>query len=183
VSGVPWLTVAVAVGAMAITGIPGASAAVALPSDAVASLWRWWAAHLGHFSASHVGWDLAVWVGLGAWLERRDARSMAWVTALSAPAVALGAVALAPIASYRGLSGIDAALVGAGVVALLQSARTPGERVLPLAMAAAFVAKVAYEAASAGTVFAPADGFVPVPAAHAIGAGVGAAVWACCHRT
>ena len=52
----PWLTLAVAGAAIAVAAVPGASDAVALfRGDAP---WRWWASHLGHFSASHLGLSL-----------------------------------------------------------------------------------------------------------------------------
>ena len=78
-------------------------------------LWRLWSGHWVHFSNSHLWWNLAAVICAAAWLEGRRPGLLLRFTALAAPLLSLGLLALdSQLAIYGGLSGI-----GTGVVTLL----------------------------------------------------------------
>lgn len=175
----PWVTLAIAGAALVVAGVPGLGDHLALELGDPWQPWRWWASHLGHFSWNHLGWDVLVLLVLGAALEREDRRGAALLYALAPPVVALGAAALAPsVGTYRGLSGLDSALAGAVIVSTWRSARDARGRWTAGLLAAAALAKISFELATGDTVFARAEGWVPVPVAHGIGGLVGACLWA-----
>lgn len=179
----PWLTAALALAALALHAAPGLAGVLEL--DARLGLhepWRLAAAHLLHFTGAHLAWDVGVLVGLGCIVERRwPARTRALVPLAM---LAISAAFLAwpgGLATYRGLSGVDSALL------LLLAGRMHSERALagvaralPLATAAVFLAKVAHEALTGATWFVdPSGAFVPVPLAHLVGGalGLGFGLW------
>ena len=171
----PWLTGCLSAAAIAIFALGGD--AFALERGAGGSEWRWLTAHLAHFDANHLSWDLAVFAVLGAWLESSSRKRLAVILTGSAAAISAAFWFLAPeLLSYRGLSGIDSALAAAVAVGLYNSASKPSERALPAALLVALAAKIAWEFATGGTLFVTADSYVGVPLAHLTGAIVGAAV-------
>jgi rhomboid family GlyGly-CTERM serine protease len=149
-------------------------------------LWRLVTSHFVHFGFEHFLWDAAVFAVLLALTWRMSPwRCLGAVT---------GAVFLIPpllwtldpgLETYRGLSGLDAALFV--TAALILGRRSHAEGRWPAIVAAVigvigFVAKVGFEVATGQAVFVneAALGFTPVPLAHAAGAaaGVVAAFWA-----
>lgn len=78
-------------------------------------VWRLWTGHLVHFTNSHLGWNLAIFVPAGIWLERLDPRRARWFLALSPLGISLLLLALdRDLLRYAGLSG-----VATGVLVLL----------------------------------------------------------------
>lgn len=113
----PWATAIIAALAVSVFAWPGAPAALLLDREAVrhGELWRCWTGHLVHFGASHLGWNLVVFLVAGAWLEF-VAAARARIYFILAPAL-IAAVLLGfepALESYGGLSGVTA-----GAVALL----------------------------------------------------------------
>jgi 4-amino-4-deoxy-L-arabinose transferase-like glycosyltransferase len=108
------------------------------------------------------------WVLWTACVRAGCRRGLAAVVAaaLVIPLAVLGA--LPSLDHYRGLSGLDSALMGALVATGLRSGATRTS----LVSAALFAAKLGYELFTARTFFldSGADGFVPVPLAHLLGA-------------
>jgi len=164
----PWVTAAVAVASAAIFLLPGAADACVYDRAAVAGgqLWRLWTGHLVHFNAAHLGWNLAVWLAAGAWLERLAPRVSRWFCAGAAPIIA-GALPLfdPQLAQYGGLSGLAAGLV---VLLSLRQLSVPGESRWIWSGVIAFVAlKIMVEWWS-GTPYL-ATGIASAPVAHIAG--------------
>ncbi len=167
----PIITVTLAAIALAAHVLPGATEALQFDRSAFArgEWWRWVTAHVTHFDANHLGWDVGALLVLGAMVERESrARSLA--------AVALAALTITPAVwlwapqfeTYRGLSGLDSALFGLLAGNLFQRAeRVP--RVVGAFALVGFGAKCAFELATGVTVFAAGDSYAPVPLAHLIG--------------
>jgi rhomboid family GlyGly-CTERM serine protease len=174
----PWLTLVLAGAAMTIGAMPAVAEFLQFDRTAVAAgqIWRLFTAHLTHFDANHLAWDVAVLLILGAWGERESRAQMVAALALTSPAIT-GAVWLSQpqFSCYRGLSGLDCALFGllAGRLILRPEATA---RFVGFAAVAAVIAKSGLEVWSGTTVFAQGSGYAPVPLAHLIGAGVGALV-------
>lgn len=126
--------------------------------------WRFVTAHLTHWSAQHLLWDVLAFFALGLACERRHRAAFAATLALSAILIPIAVWTFAPeIGTYRGLSGLASA---AFVLLLLQK----GGR-LAMLFGALFAAKIAFEMFTGATVFtSDLGGAVPVPVAHIAGA-------------
>jgi hypothetical protein len=96
--------------------VAGASAGLELDRAAVAAgeLWRVMSGHCTHWTLAQLFWDGVVFAALGCLCWSED-RGLFWRTLVaSALAVSVAVLWLQPeIGSYRGLSGIDAALFAA----------------------------------------------------------------------
>lgn len=153
---------------------PGVASWLELDRAAVArgEVWRLLTGHWAHWTPDHFLWDSLAFLALAVLCETRVPRGLLLGTvAGSALAVSAGVwLALPGIAAYRGLSGIDSALFV--LLALSLSGKNP----LARAALAAFLAKVVWEVSTGSTLFAEADGFVPVPLAHLIGGAWGLAM-------
>lgn len=146
--------------------------------------------HATHWSADHLGWDLFMFVVLGAVLERRKRGRFVGLLVGSAAAISASVFLLQPeIDSYRGLSGVDSALFVAVCMDLIADARRNGKAAghnacLPSIAAAlllvAFVGKTIFEYATGDTLFVASStaGFTPLPLAHVAGAAAAMASWA-----
>jgi len=140
--------------------------------------------HLTHFTASHLAWDLGVFIGLGLIAGAIDGRGTAVTLALAAVAIPLGVLQFQPaLQTYRGLSGLDSALFVFLVCRQLWVAEDGlGTTGLGLAWApfgclVVFGAKVVFECVTGRTLFVSGAGtFTAVPLAHAVGGACGAAV-------
>lgn len=135
--------------------------------------WRLVTGHLVHWSVEHLVWDLAVFVGLGAACEMRSRRRTAWTLALAAPLIAWGAPLWTPgLETYRGLSGLDAALFTLLATRCLRGS-APAARVAGVLALVGFLGKVGWEISTGTPVFVsglPHDqGVFVVPAAHLLG--------------
>ena len=123
---VPWFTVTVAAAAIAVHLLPSTAAWLQYDRAALGrgELWRIFTAHLTHFGANHLLWDLGVLLTFGAVCEGRSRAQCA--TALGVAAVAISAALWLwqpQFAIYRGLSGLDCALVGLLAGSLLRSGK------------------------------------------------------------
>ncbi len=172
----PFLSLDLGVLAVAVHAIPGATRLLQYDRAAGSGeVWRWLTAHLTHFGANHLAWDVGALVALG-WACERVSR------ARTALALTLAACAITPTVAlwqpqfetYRGLSGLDSALGGLLGAGLLQR-RGLAPKLIALAALAGFGAKCLSELASGGTVFASGIGYAPVPLAHLVGLMCGAA--------
>lgn len=162
--------------------LPGWAGLFQLDRGAMArgEVWRIVTCHWTHWTASHLVWDLAAFVLLGALCEtwgpqgRRALFSAVAASALLIPLVLW--VALPDIETYRGLSGIDSALfVLAAILVLRRELESTGTLRSGPALAAgvalaAFLAKTGYELVNGTVIFADSeDGFISVPLAHLVG--------------
>ncbi len=133
--------------------------------------WRLWSGHWVHFSASHLGWNLAVLLAAGAGLERVRPGLLWRHTLLAAPLLSLALLIFEPgLQTYGGLSGL-----ATGVVVLLglHQLRTPGATRLLWAGVLALVAvKTTHDATHADPLLVRYDaaGVRSSVTAHAAGA-------------
>jgi rhomboid family GlyGly-CTERM serine protease len=105
--------------------------------------WRLVTAHLVHYDATHLAWNL-LGLGLVAWLFAREYGTRGWLVILAAStaAVDLGFLVFEPrLQWYVGFSGVLHGLMAAGLLAWLLR----GPDVLTLLVAALFVAKLGWE--------------------------------------
>lgn len=78
-------------------------------------LWRLWTGHWVHFSSSHLGWNLAALIPIGAWLETERPGLLLRFSTIATPLLSLGLFFVDPhMLTYGGLSGL-----ATGVVTLL----------------------------------------------------------------
>jgi rhomboid family GlyGly-CTERM serine protease len=91
---------------------------------AAGEIWRLWTGHWVHFSASHLGWNLAVLVAAGTWLERLHPGRLFRHTLVAAPLIGSAVLAGEPgLDFYGGLSGLATGVV---VLLALPQVRTSG---------------------------------------------------------
>lgn len=173
----PVLTPLLAFAAVVIHLLPPEVAA-ALQFDRAAveagELWRLVTAHLTHYDANHLAWDVAVFFALGWLCERQDRRTTGLALGVAAGAITLGVWAALPqFATYRGLSGLDCTLFALLAARLLRLPARAARWIGGIALLA-LATKCSVETATATTLFASGTGYDPVPLAHLLGAAVGA---------
>ncbi|MCP4663805.1 MAG: rhombosortase [bacterium] len=150
---------------------------------AAGQLWRLITGHWTHWSADQLGWDLLIFALLGIFWERTGQRRLFLVCAVgSALIISLTVWFFLPeIGFYRGLSGIDCALVTAVAVQSLQRSVKSGQRGLSLALTAVLVGyflKILYEFTTGSTLFVSSENstFTALPLTHLVGGIIGLGV-------
>lgn len=165
-------------GAALASLVPGAAGALELDRAAVTAgqWWRLLTGHAVHWGPAHLLSDAAAFAGL-LWLARRRPGATALVVVLSATTTGIAVwVWAGGIATYRGLSGINYALLAWLLAAAVAQGRG-WRRAAWAAALAAIGAKVIVETAtgrSALPTFLP-DGIVAVGVAHLAGIATGLA--------
>ena len=111
----PWASLLLALSVVLLHLTPQLTAWATFDRTAIASgqLWRLVTGHWTHWSGEHLVWDLLVFAVVGGALELRGGRRVFLLCAvLSALLISAGVWVLQPdMVEYRGLSGIDCALV------------------------------------------------------------------------
>lgn len=176
----PWTALVLSALAVALYTSPALTERLAYARGAVAAgeVWRLLTGHFTHWTAEHLLWDLLVFAVLGVLWERTAGPRSLGVLVFGSALLISAAVwtAMPEVVLYRGLSGVDCALVTATAVFLLRGAlhrREWGLSVAFAAVLAGYFLKVVYES-SGGTVFVEAGGFAAVPMAHLVGGAFGA---------
>jgi rhomboid family GlyGly-CTERM serine protease len=181
----PWASLLLALPAVLLYLTPELTAWATFDRTAISGgeLWRVITGHWTHWSGEHLGWDLLVFAVVGGALELRGRRRVFLLcTVLSALLISGAVWVLRPeMVEYRGLSGIDCALVTLVAVDLLRQSLQERRWGLSLALTgllAGYLGKVTFELATGQTLFvASGQGlFVPVPLAHVLGGAVGIAL-------
>lgn len=182
------LTAAIAIVAVIATMLPEFGSLLEYDRAAIAAgaWWRLICGHLAHWGVSHLFWDLWVFVGLGMLCERLHRPRFIACVAGAAVLIPLTIwFSLPEMVRYRGLSGIDSALLVLLAVHVWRrgwrargTGTAAGSGRLPMALAggflAAFLGKTVYEWMTGQCLFVNAGGvFVPVPLAHLAGAAAG----------
>jgi rhomboid family GlyGly-CTERM serine protease len=173
------LTLAIAACAVGLAALPGALGWLQFDSQD-GSLWTLLTSHLVHYNVEHLVWDLAVFVGVGAALERKSASL--YIMTLLTSALLIPPLAVAwesSVTSYCGLSGIDTALFAAFATGQLIDgvrARNMSEVLLFSGLLLAMVGKSWLELVCGSTLFVTSSAFQPLPVAHLAGAGLGLAL-------
>ena len=143
-------------------------------------LWRLVTGHLTHWSGEHLLWDLLVFaIAAAVWERQGKRRCLLACLVGSALAISLAIWLLLPqMTLYRGLSGIDCALVAAVAVDSIRQARRQGRLGVAwlLGGVLAFTSfKLVYELVTGLTLFVDgaADPAINVPLAHVLGGACG----------
>ncbi len=172
----PWATLFLAAAALLAHLQPTTTLAWQWQRDLLATQpWRLLTGHLTHWGAEHLFWDLLILLVAGAALERISRRRWLFTMVLAAPLISVGLWLWQPqLAVYRGLSGIDSALVAAWCASWVVEGRRRGsvqQVALGLIGLAGLFAKLLFETASGDALFVAtaAAGFVAVPFAHVLG--------------
>ncbi|QDT07511.1 Rhomboid family protein [Rubripirellula lacrimiformis] len=140
-------------------------------------VWRLISGHWTHFDASHLCWDLLMFVVLSAMCERRCGQKSAWGYAVTIAASLLfisAAIRITcpEIATYRGLSGIDTGLFGWLVVDHSRQSWRSSNRLAAVVAATgllALIGKLIFEAATGNTLFVDSSTFTPLVQSHLAG--------------
>jgi hypothetical protein len=147
--------------------------------NALGQLVQLFCCHFRHWSGEHLFWDLGMFALLGAICERISRCGML--------VAVVGSICLIPplvgifhssVLTYRGLSGLDTALFGMAVVYLALAKlrdRDHGEALIYFGLLIGMLLKICHELIF-GTVFVESNNFLPVPAAHIVGAVIGIVV-------
>ena len=172
----PWLTLLVLAASLALQ--PFATLWQLATATALARPWRLLSGHLVHWDATHLLWDALVFAALGAAAEACGSRRRV-AAALLLAAVAGSATFLlrhGELSVYRGLSGLDSALLALVAVTQIQTARSRPTRLFFAAVLIGFLAKTIMEIAAGHALFAAGGGWVNLPSVHLAGAAAGALV-------
>jgi len=146
---------------------------------ATGEFWRLFSGHWVHYGFDHFFWDVLAFGCLGAACERTSRGRFLVCVVASALTISLSVwFGLSGMSAYRGLSGVDSALLVLLFMELWSDATRSGhprQMLVPAACLAAFVFKVCFELATGDTIFVKSlgSGMVGVPLAHVAGAGVG----------
>ena len=179
----PYLTLAVALVVVAVAFCGAVATGLEYARDAISrgDLWRALTGHLVHFSPSHAGWNLAGFVGLGATCELSSRRRFAVAVVLAIIGISAALwISLPGLETYRGLSGVNAALFALLAVRLVCDRFATGDRAIASAVTVlicvflwqTFAAWETHDTIFVGDLGA---GVAPVPLAHAVGLAAGAA--------
>lgn len=107
-------------------------------------VWRLWSGHWVHFSGSHLGWNLAVLLAAGTWLERLRPGLLLRHTLVAAPLIGLALMACEPdLQTYGGLSGLATGIVVLLALHQLREPRAP--RLLWAAVLALVAVKTSHD--------------------------------------
>ncbi len=139
-------------------------------------LWRLMTGHLAHWSTDHLLWDAAVFAAVGSLFEcRHGGRRFLVVVGGAALFISLGLWMMRPdVAWFRGLSGIDCAVVVAYATSATRAAMARGahkQAIFGCILLLGYGAKLSWEVATGGTLFVESGpaAFVSLPLTHAIG--------------
>ena len=177
------VTVFLALCAVVIHAVPPLQSLLQFERATVATgqIWRIITSHFTHWTGDHLLWDIAVFVGLGIACERIDRAKLIQAIIASSVAIPIALLIAQPsLETYRGLSGVDSALL-----ALLAMSLARKRSLYGVVFLAAFLAKSFFELATGQAFFVDTTegGFVPVPLAHVIGGSCGmiVALWPFAH--
>jgi len=169
----PVATLLVAAAALATFLSPTATQWLVYDRDRVLAgqVWRLLTGHIVHLSASHLLYNLLVFVMAGIWIERRHRLAYLLLISLTVVTSSLYFLTVMPqMARYGGLSGVVSAMI---VYVSIQEIGKGGiPRVIWMTVLALFLAKSGYEILFGQAVFASSNSMpiAVVPAAHVIGA-------------
>lgn len=170
----PWFSLGLVVAAAAAASLPGFGAPLAWQPGA--DLWRLATCQLTHWDPDHLRWD-AMAVGiLGCWAETRWPAATRWTLAIGLIAIPIVIAIVHHNLAYRGLSGLACALAAMGAVRAARDARHDGDgpaHVVAITLLAGLLAKTAWEVVTGDALFATADTWIPLPAAHIAGIVIG----------
>jgi hypothetical protein len=171
----PLLTCAL-VGIAVLGCLPGA----ALGWEPGAAPWRLLTSQLAHWDGDHLLWDALAVLIFGCWAEGRWPGRTRLGIIIALPLIPLAVVLVHPDMAFRGLSGLACTLVTVAAIGTWRDGRRDGDALAAgaaMALIAILLGKTGYETLTGDTVFAAAEGWWPVPLAHAVGTLAG---WLAC---
>jgi len=176
----PYLTLLFGFLASAITLSPQMTSWLEFNRPAIlhGEIWRTLTGHFTHWTASHLFWDIIVFLVLAGTIERFSRRHfLICFSAASLIISLLVFIVLPEMTLYRGLSGIDSAFLMLLLV-LLYRRNAAGYKLLHkipyLLLGLLFIGKTVFELTTAQAFFVESsDLFIPVPLAHLGGAFTG----------
>ncbi|HEX4795052.1 MAG TPA: rhombosortase [Humisphaera sp.] len=144
-------------------------------------IWRIATCHLTHWSNVHALWSGLAFVALAGMCEVRSRLLTATTICISSVAIGGAMLLFLPkVEVFRGLSGIDSALLGLLAVMILRSRTSASAKWLALAAIVLFALKVSGEMLGLRSVFLGKESeVIPLPAAHLIGFVTGLCVGFC----
>lgn len=168
----PWITLALAVAAVAIYASASLESLLVFDRAAIArgEWWRLLSGNLVHFSPAHLAYDVAAIVVAGAMVEMRGDRRYPALLALSA--LTIGAVIFMALPQLRYFGGLSGMVVAVVVYLCLHGLRERGLwRGLCATTLTLLVFKLAVELATDAPLFPGMlpEGVAPVPLSHAAG--------------
>lgn len=177
----PWVTLAIALAALASHALFPLSSALAYAGYTPGShdLVRLVGCHLVHYSSTHLAWDVSTFVALGTWSELRSRPRFVLFLACAALLVPPLACALTPwLRCYAGLSGLVLGTVAVALGTRLSHDPRRMHRWLGSGLLLGLLVKQLYELWIGNTslVTFVYEGFTTVPAAHLISVLIGACV-------
>jgi rhomboid family GlyGly-CTERM serine protease len=168
----PVQTLLIAVLSVGISLLPdAATTGLQFDREAIAAgqWWRLITAHVTHFDANHLAWDVGALLALGMSCERASRSRVALALGLGSFAISAAVWFFQPqFTTYRGLSGLDSALFGLFATTLIQQ-RCRGPMIVGLVALVGFSVKCLFEVTTGTTAFASGSGYSPVPLAHLVG--------------
>jgi len=174
--GFPWLTLVIAATACSVSTSSTTSAWLVYDRASLAAgqFWRAWTAHVVHFGAGHLLWNLAVFVPVGVWLERLWSDWTRWFYFAGPPGISAGLFLLDPaLGRYGGLSGLAMGMLV--LLAALQLSRRPREPAwFWLGVLVLVAGKIGWEIVTGHTLLAGFLEVQTVPLAHGAGVFCGA---------
>lgn len=178
------ITWAIAVVAVLATSMPRVGVLLEFDRELIAQgeLWRAFTGHFAHWNFDHLLWDLSAFLLLGTICERQSRTRFVQCVVGTIVATSLLMYAFLPeIPTYRGLSGIDTGLFTMLGVSILLDARRDNDRQTQWAtalLASGLLGKLIYEITTCATIFVNHSeaSFIPIAAAHLLGAIIGIAV-------
>lgn len=169
------LACGVVLAAVVVQSVAGLAEALQWQRSAGAGL-SWLTSHLSHWSWNHLAWDVFAFGLLSLLCLRLMPSRYAVCLLVAAMLIPLEIQNNQPLLeSYRGLSGIDCALLGLVVAALWRQSsgdhKWGAAQGLAVLGGCSFLAKTLYELITGGTLFVEAQQqpFVPVISAHLVG--------------
>lgn len=184
----PWLTVLTGAVVILIHWAPdywGRALQLDRSLIGLGTFWQLFTAHLTHWNASHLIWDVAMFGMVGTLVEMRSRSDWLMTIAVSAFLIPISVLLLRPdLQYYRGLSGLDMALAGYWLATQFQECRTKGrlnEKGMWAIALVLLLAKPLVELASGEALFVSdlGAGIENVALAHFVGALVGLSVCHC----
>lgn len=181
---IPFASLLLAAAATVVFALPSLAAQLQYDRAAIAAgeVWRLVSGHLVHYSPDHFFWDVLAFGLLGVACERRSRTRFLICVSASAFAISSAVWCWLPgMSAYRGLSGVDSALMALLAVELcaegIRSRRL--QQLMSVAVVfAGFLFKISFELTTTSNLFVETSGSgtVGVPLAHIVGAVVGCVV-------
>lgn len=168
----PWATLLIAGLTGLVLAVPSGETAGFYEREPIlrGEVWRLWTGHLAHFGAVHLGWNLAVLLSAGCWLERFNPARTRWFYLVCPLVISLVLLAFdRSLDRYAGLSGLAAGtLVLLACRQLLVGSGEP--EWVWLGVLGLVGAKIAWETATGEPLLIDGHRFRAVPLAHLAGA-------------